>query len=60
MNFLNAIKKGNHIRRKGDVKMWEKLGYKNFWFNVRNLKNVGLEYWGISIKDVLASDWEIK
>ena len=60
MNFLNAMKKGKYIRLKSDIAMWERLNYTNFWFKVIELKKRDLDYWGISIEDILKTDREIK
>jgi hypothetical protein len=60
MNFINAVKKGKKIRLKKDVAMWERLGYPDYWFDVRLIKNKGLSYWGISFDDIMRTDWEVK
>ncbi len=60
MNFINAMNKGKRIRLKTDIAMWEEVGYYNYWFNVKQIRKKGNDYFGISIKDILNPNWEIK
>ncbi len=60
MNFLNAMKKGKHIRRKSKITDWENIGYSDYWYSVKELYKKGLMFFGIDIEDILANDWEVK
>lgn len=60
MNFINAMKKGKRIRRTSQIDMWIEAGAPNYWYTVSLIKSKGLDYHGIDLNDVMATDWEIK